>query len=391
MENKWSVLSPEKGNFMFGYYDRFAIEPDGFRHLSLKIPQQTRLPEKGEKAEVGYIDIREKVFVRCAETESWCHQQGAMTLWLPHLKNHFVYNDFVATGSEWRPLARICDSSSGKIIGEYTRPIYVISRDGKWGASLDFARIPRRGYSYARAEVPLDKPMPDLDNDGLFLINMLSGESKLIAPYRNLLKAHPCPYDLDDQYIWLNHAIFNADSTRLMVLLRHRQDPHKGMWKTHMITMNLDGSEVLCPLPEMLWSNAQISHQMWGRGTREVLVDANWCGRGHEYVVFEEDKIPLRASRIHRGMGPMGHLIFSPDGKWLAADTYPKDGMQKIALVEVSTGELTEIGRFNHPAVPIGEVRCDLHPRWSADSRYITIDTIHFGERKIALFDIRTL
>jgi len=33
-------------------------------------------------------------------------------------------------------------------------------------------------------------------------------------------------------------------------------------------------------------------------------------------------------------------------------------------------------------------MRCDLHPRWSADGRYLTIDTIHDGERKIAMVDL---
>ena len=51
----------------------------------------------------------------------------------------------------------------------------------------------------------------------------------------------------------------------------------------------------------------------WGRGPREILIDAQWCGNGHEYVVFDESERLLRAERISKGMGPMGHLVFSPD------------------------------------------------------------------------------
>lgn len=385
----WVLLTPDSGNYLFGYYDRFAMNEDHSRHLALRVPQQNCLPAKGELAEIGYVDVERRKFVSLQQTESWCHQQGCMSLWLPFRTGHFIYNDYICESCAWRPLARICNANTGQIVGEYQRPIYALSPDGRWGIALDFARIPRRGYSYARAEVPTNAPWPDLDRDGLFLVNMLTGEIRLICSYRRMIAAHPCPYDLEDQYLWLNHAIFNADASRIMVLLRHRKDPfnQNESWKTHMVTMDITGENLLCPLPDMLWSPKKISHQIWGRTPREVLIDADWCGRGHEYVVFDESRQPLRANRICRGMGPMAHLVFSPDGEWLAADTYPVEGIQRIALVHAASGKLVEIGRFRHPAVPIVEVRCDLHPRWSRDGRYLSVDTIHYGERKICLFD----
>jgi hypothetical protein len=107
-------------------------------------------------------------------------------------------------------------------------------------------------------------------------------------------------------------------------------------------------------------------------------------------VVFDERVLPLRAERISSGMGPMGHLIFSPDGKWMLADTYPQNGMQTLALVDTVTGECREIGRFRHeqPATYPVDVRCDLHPRWSADGSLITVDTIHDGVRKLYLLEL---
>lgn len=83
------------------------------------------------------------------------------------------------------------------------------------------------------------------------------------------------------------------------------------------------------------------------------------------------------------------HLVFSPDGEWLLADTYPQNGVQSLALVKVTTGELRIIGRFRHEqpkSWPV-DVRCDLHPRWSADGSLITVDSIHSGERKINLLE----
>ena len=35
-----------------------------------------------------------------------------------------------------------------------------------------------------------------------------------------------------------------------------------------------------------------------------------------------------------------------------------------------------------------GDVRCDLHPRWSADGRQVSIDSVAGGDRQIVLIDV---
>lgn len=394
----WVNLTPEPGHFTFGYYDRCPWDPTNRFHLALRIPQQERLPEPGESADVGYVDRETRTFHKTSETLAWCHQQGAMTLWLPHRPGAFIYNDFVREGPGWRPVARIHSPDEGDL-GRYEVPIYALSRDGRWGVTLNFSRIPRRGYSYALAALPWEHPEPDLDGDGLSLVDMHSGETRLIASYRQLIAHHPFPYDVEPTpqgrpYMWLNHAIFNVDASRVMVLFRYapQMDPPQP-WQTYMFTMRLDGSDLRCSLPDLHWRRGAISHQIWGRTPGEILVDADWGGRGHEYVVFDETRQPFRAHRISRGMGPAGHLNFSPDGRWMAADTYPDaEGIQRLALVDVVTGDFVELGRFGHQVPGArGDTRCDLHPRWSADGRFLTIDTIHDGDRKIYLLDRETL
>jgi hypothetical protein len=393
----WVNLTPEPGHYTFGYYDRCPWDPDGRTHLALRIPQQERLPEPGEPADVGTVDREARTFNKVAETLAWCHQQGAMTLWLPHRPGTFIYNDFVQEGQGWRAVARIHSLAEGDA-GCYEVPIYTLSRDGRWGVTLNFNRIPRRGYSYALAALPHEDPEPDLDNDGLFLVDMHSGESRQICSYRRLIAHHPFPYDVESGagaqvYMWLNHAIFNADASRVMVLFRYApQMAPPQPWQTYMFTMRLDGSDLRCSLSDLHWRAGAISHQIWGRTPDEILVDANWGGRGHEYVVFDETRHPFQAHRISKGMGPAGHLNFSPDGHWMAADTYPNsDGLQRLALVEVESGDWIELGQFRHRAPGArGDTRCDLHPRWSPDGRTLTVDTIHEGERKIFMLDLQS-
>ncbi len=387
----WTNLTPEPGHFLFGYYDRCPWNADSTLHLALKVPQQERLPAPGEKATVGYVDRRERKFTRVADTYAWCHQQGAMTLWLKHEPDTFIYNDFIEKAGNWKPICRKHTVGKGAT-GRYEFPVYTLSADGRWGGTLNFNRIPRRGYTYALAPAPEEHPEPDIDNDGLFVVNMHTGKKNLVASYRDFINAHPFPYDIKGQYLWLNHIIFNRDSSRLMVLLRQcKNTNHEWPWKTHLFSVGVDGSGLTCSLPDIFWAGGKISHQIWGRTPAEIVVDANWCGRGHEYVAIQELPTPFQAQRISEGMGPQGHLSFSPDYKWIAADTYPdkENSMQTLALVNVSTGKLTEIGRFAHKEqTAIEDVRCDLHPRWSHDGRFLTVDTIHNGDRKIYQCDV---
>ncbi len=395
---EWVNLTPEAGHFTFGYYDRCPWDLENRYHLALRIPQQTRLPQPGETADIGYIDRETRSFQKVGETLAWCHQQGAMTLWLAHQPRTFVYNDFVKESGSWRPIARIHSLDDGEI-AQYQVPLYTISPDGRWGVTLNFNRIPRRGYTYALAPLPREAPKPDLDGDGLILVDLQTGSTRLIASYRQLIAAHPFSYDLDlpsggRVYMWLNHAIFNVDASRVMVLFRYapQMEPPRP-WRTFMYTMRLDGSDLRCSLSDLHWRNGAISHQIWGRNPEEILVDADWGGRGHEYVVFDETHHPLQAHRISGGMGPAGHLNFAPDGRWMVADTYPNaDGVQRLALVYAKTGDWVELGRFLHrtPGAE-GDMRCDLHPRWSADGRFLTVDSIHAGDRKIYMLDLAGL
>ena len=379
----WTKLSPSDGHYCFGYYDRNPWSPGNQLHLALKVPQSERLPQRGERAEVGVIERKTRSFRSLATTRAWCHQQGAMTLWLPHREGCFIFNDW--DEKEGRLLARICSVEHG-IVGSYTRPIYTLSPDGRWGASLSFARIPRRGYSYADAV--LDTSLPDEDGDGIFIVDMLTGESHLAVSYGQMFEKHPARYLMEGRHTWLNHIIFNCDSTKILFLLRHCESletPYP--WQTHMYTVGVDGSDVACPLPDFYWK--WISHQIWGRTPGEVLVDANWQGRGNEYVVFDERTRPIQAERVSRGMGPHGHLIFSPNGKQMLADTYPVKGIQTLAMVDSASGDLQKIGEFKHeqPAHYHEDVRCDLHPRWSPDGSLVTVDSIHDGHRGIYCYE----
>ncbi len=387
-KHRWRRLTPDDAHYFFGYYDRNPWDPAQQQHLVLKVAQCEHLPHVNETAEIGILD-RHGNYRPQTVTRAWNHQQGAMELFLPRRPGHFIYNDFDTEAKKM--VCRIFAVDQG-VVGTFADPVYAITRDGRYGVSLDFGRIPRRGYSYADATLPPDLWPDDLDRSGIKLIDLETGASRLIASYRTMIERHPFGYGLPGKRLWLNHAIFNCDGTRLLWLLRQCDDNNRSgvYWRTFMYTCAIDGGDVECTLPDVYWSG-NISHQIWGRTPREILVDANWNGEGFEAVVFDESRRPLVARRISHHTGKMGHMVFSPDGSRLLADSYPDgEGFQTLTLIDSASGEYRELGRFRHQQPPgtTVDVRCDLHPRWSPDGRTVTVDSIHEGRRAVYLLEL---
>jgi hypothetical protein len=54
----------------------------------------------------------------------------------------------------------------------------------------------------------------------------------------------------------------------------------------------------------------------------------------------------------------------------------------------LARGAKTTIGRFCSEPIFQGDIRCDLHARWSPDGRTITIDAVPEGDRQIYLLDV---
>jgi len=84
-----------------------------------------------------------------------------------------------------------------------------------------------------------------------------------------------------------------------------------------------------------------------------------------------------------------GHCSYSPDGRWILTDTYPdRERLRTLILYRPSDGSRVDIGRFFSPRELDGEIRCDLHPRWSRDGQKICFDSVHEGHRQIYVVDV---
>ena len=60
-------------------------------------------------------------------------------------------------------------------------------------------------------------------------------------------------------------------------------------------------------------------------------------------------------------------------------------------VYDTRNDQVTVLGRFLAPEAFDGEIRCDLHPRWSPDDRQICFDSVHEGHRRVYLMDVSSL
>jgi Tol biopolymer transport system component len=131
-----------------------------------------------------------------------------------------------------------------------------------------------------------------------------------------------------------------------------------------------------------------VSHYDWLDNQRILIWARDKEQPGHFWLVDA-----ARGDRRVIGAGVLvedGHVSFSPDRKWVLNDTYPdRYDMRTLMLFRWTGGERIDLARLHSPKSRWwGEIRCDLHPRWSRNGTRVCIDSVHTGERQMYVADV---
>lgn len=301
-----------------------------FRYLAvLETDVNGRLPRAGERCTVGLVDTQDgNRFVPVTTTACWNFQEAAMLHWLPNEPDTFVFNDvrdgaFVAVVMNWRTKAE-------RVV---PCPVSAVSRDGRWAVSVNYARLhlTRPDYGYAGEGQDARAATTWPEDDGLWLVDLATGEAKLILSVAQGRARMPPPKAVPGRpgnpLAYYCHTVFNPSATRIFFLARtvdwFEKETHKiPQWLTTSFTVRTDGTDLRRCFAD---DTAGGSHFNWLDD--ENMVVTTWptgasgrkSGRHMKFRVGEEEK--------GRPMAPGlldwdGHCVYSPNGRWMSTEGY---------------------------------------------------------------------
>ncbi|MHB0874807.1 MAG: TolB family protein [Anaerolineae bacterium] len=362
----------------FGYYDKCPWDARGRFLLALEVGFMDRPPRPDDVAVAGMLDLEHgNAWRPLAETTAWNWQQGTHLQWLgPEHDRRVIFNR--REGDAY--VATILDVTTGA--SRYlARPIYAVSSDGRQAMTLDFSRVHRNRPGYGYAGVPdrwADDPAPAAD--GIYHVDLGSGASRLVVSLAQV-RQHEPEASMAGAIHWFNHLQLNPSGSRFIFLHRWRQ-PDSSSRLTRLYTAAPDGSDLA-----LLGREGLVSHFDW-LDDEHVLAWSRHHGEDHFHVYTDRsDEVSVLGTDV---LTEDGHCSYSPDRRWLLTDTYPSRSRSErtIVLYDLDTGTRHDIGSFYSMPEAGGEIRCDLHPRWSRDGKQICFDSTHEGQRQVYVADV---
>lgn len=367
------------------YYDQLHFDPTDRLVTGLEVGFHHRSPLPTDRINVGLIDLHDNnKWTQIGTSYAWNWQQGPMFQWIPGRTTwedaEVIWND----RSEDSFFAHVYSPSTGKY-RELPHAAYVIAPNGEYALFPDFARLndTRPGYGYCGLpDKNADVAAPT--NAGIWRMDLRTGETKLLFSFKDVADIVPEGGYSKGAKHWFNHILIAPDSKRFLFLHRWRGEEEKSYWKTRLMTVNADGTDLYVLNPYNM-----TSHLVW-RDPTHIIAYARRPSHGDRFYVFE-DKTQNTTPVGYDIMKVDGHVSYLPhtNQQWILNDTYPdKERYQHPFIFHLPTETKIPLGDFYQARIFNGEWRCDLHPRASRDGRKVLIDSAHNGGRQIYMIDL---
>ena len=364
----------------FGYHDVTPFDPNDRLLLAARSPKGDDSRAAGTPLELGVFDLTsaQSRFEQIAVTRAWCWQQGCRLQWFGGAREQCVLFNDTERG---RHISRVFDVVASKPVAAFPRALYATNNHGTLGVSLNFARLQRLrpGYGYddipdssSGAYAPVD--------DGLWMVDLKRGTDELILSLAEVAAIQPEPSMVGATH-YFNHVLWNPDGSRFFFLHLWRLANNKRKSRAFIWDVGAANLSLLGP-------RDHVSHHCWIDNQRMIIYSSE-PDSGTHYHLYDVHKGCIGVVGA-QDLREDGHPSMSPaDPLFMVTDTYPDSlGEQSLIIFDIARARLWKLASLYSPSLLRGEIRCDLHPRWSRDGRKICIDSAHRGERRICLISV---
>ncbi|HUX97149.1 MAG TPA: hypothetical protein VMV47_15550 [Bacteroidales bacterium] len=373
------ITDNNKEHLFASYYGINSFNRSETYATVLETELKYELPDKNNPATLGMIDLKTKEFIPLSQTRAWNFQQGCMAHWLGTSPDSLIIFNDLRNG---KFVSVIVNVHTKEEIKTFPFPISAVASDGLHAISINFSRlrITRPDYGYGGNGQDSRKDIPFPEDDGLFLIDLKTGDLKLLVSYDQVKDLVP---PLEEGSIeWFNHTLFSRNGSKIFWLSRQTSGNQR---ITTSFTVNIDGTNLQRCFPDN-WGG---SHFDW-LNDDELMITSAYEGKQYAHVLFTVGEKNYK--RLGKGLLDYdGHGTFSPDQKWMVTDTYPSGGLkeQKIYLMDMKSEAVISLGRFVQPAEFEGYWRCDIHCRWSQSGKIIGFNSTNSGSRQVYIYKIK--
>ena len=362
-----SVIPDEQESF-YGYYDKSPVNEVG---VISHIPtiSTKRAPRGTALLKIAVTSLDDGLTRVVGETFCYNWQQGARSQWLDD--DLLIYNVVNSNGYS----AVVKSMSTGKTVREYGMAVQDAYRT-EYFLSLNYGRLMSVAPDYGYRNFSYDQVRyRELDNDGIWKVDIQSGESELLFSFSDIL-SQDFKKKVDDYYHTVNHIMISPDGRSFIFIHRY----YKGQRKYHRLMYS--DFETL----KVLLDDEIVSHMSWLND--DVLIGYLSVNSvlGYYQIDLRSGIITIVAGMSHLNMGD-GHPSVYRD--WVVFDSYPDKGrMQQLSLYNLKTKDIYPLLRLYSSVDYMGECRCDLHPRFSPDGSKIFFDSVFSGFRKHCYIDV---
>lgn len=373
------ITSGSKHHF-FGYIGQCQTIPWNASNryiLGMEIDRIDRMPKPEEAAMIFLIDTQnDNKIIRVDKTHAWNPQQGTMFYWNPLTpETQFFFNDRdVKTG---KVFTVIYDIEKKKRVREFRfddTPIGNggVAADGSAWLGINYGRLARlrlvTGYPEA-LDWSKDEIAPE--NDGIFIVDIKTGEKRLLVSYRQLdEKIKELNPDMKHSGLFINHTLWNRDADRVYFYAR-------GGWSGSgedrinvPFSINSDGTGLTSH--ELFIGG----HPEWAEGNLVIGSHKDEAGKKDLQVLYNVDTKQIDGQLGDSEMFPRpgGDVSLSPDGNWFV-NGYSNSGKNYYAVLQRSDGAFTRSEGIDKGAYS-GDIRIDPAPRWNRTNDAILVPGI---------------